>query len=78
LRLKGIIWRIPHTNRDLLTSYGRKVALFFTRLHARVIRPGFAAMDSAVPIPSPLAEVLARLDQEIDDLIDAACLAAKT
>ena len=51
LRLKGIIWRVPNTNRYLLTPYGRKVALFFTRLHARVFRPGLAALDPSVPIP---------------------------
>jgi hypothetical protein len=43
LRRKGIIWRVPNTQRYLLTPYGRKVALFFTRLHARVLRPGMAA-----------------------------------
>ncbi len=43
LRLKGIIWRVPSSQRYLLTPYGRKVAFFFTRLHARVFQPGFAA-----------------------------------
>ena len=76
LRLKGIIWRVPNTQRYVLTPYGRKVALFFTRLHARVFRPGFAALDPAVPIPSALAEALRHVDHEIDRLIDEACLAA--
>jgi hypothetical protein len=75
LRRKGIIWRIPHTHRYVLTPYGYKVALFFTRLHARVFRPGFAALDPAAPIPSPLAQALGQVDQEIDRLIDAAYLA---
>jgi hypothetical protein len=76
LRLKGIIWRVPNTNRYLLTPYGRKVALFFTRLHARVFRPGLAALDPSVPIPSALAEALSQVDLEIDRLLDEACLAA--
>lgn len=76
LRLKGIIWRVPNTNRYLLTPYGRKVALFFTRLHARVFRPGLAALDPALPIPSALAEALSQVDLEIDRLLDEACLAA--
>jgi hypothetical protein len=76
LRLKGIIWRVPHTQRYLLTPYGRKVALFFTRLHARVFRPGFAALDPSVPLPAALAEALSQVDQEIDRLIDETCLAA--
>ena len=75
LRLKGIIWRVPKTHRYLLTPYGRKVALFFTRLHARVFRPGFAALDPSVLLPSPLAEALAQVDREIDRLIDNAYLA---
>jgi len=73
--LKGIIWRVPKTHRYLLTPYGRKVALFFTRLHARVFRPGFAALDPSVLLPSPLAEALAQVDREIDRLIDNAYLA---
>ena len=76
LRLKGIIWRVPKTHRYLLTPYGRKVALFFTRLHARVFRPGFACLDASVQISSPLAEALAQVDREIDRLIDDAHLAA--
>jgi hypothetical protein len=75
LRLKGIIWRVPEAHRYQLTPYGRKVALFFTRLHARVFRQGFAALDPTLPIPSPLAEALAQVEQEIDRLINDAHLA---
>jgi hypothetical protein len=74
LRLKGVIWRVPHSHRYLLTPYGCKVALFFTRLNARVIRPGFAALDPEVNIPSPLAEALNQVEQEIDNLIAEAHL----
>ena len=75
LRRKGLLWRVPGTHRYLLTPYGRKVALFFTRLHARVFRPGFAALDLSNPIPGPLAEALRQVDHEIDLLIDQARLA---
>ncbi len=78
LRLKGIIWRVPHSHRYVLTPYGRKVALFFTRLHARVFRPGFAALDPADPIPGPLAQALEQVEREIDRLIDNAQLAKIT
>lgn len=74
LRLKGILWRVPHSHRYLLTPYGCKVALFFTRLNARVIRPGFAALDPELIIPSPLAEALNQVEQEIDNLIGEAHL----
>ena len=78
LQRKGILWRVPHSQRYLITPYGLKVALFFTRLHARVFRPGFAAMDPSLPIPSPLAKALADVEHEIDDLIHAANLTAQT
>jgi hypothetical protein len=55
------------------------VALFFIRLSARVFRPALAAMDPAVPIPSLLAEALARVEQEIENLLNETHLApAKT
>jgi hypothetical protein len=74
-----MIWRIPNTHRYLITPYGCKVALFFTRLNARVFRPGFATMDSAVPIPSPLAEALGTVEREIENLLNDTHLApAKT
>jgi hypothetical protein len=75
LRLKGMIWRVPHSHRYLITPYGCKVALFFTRLHASVFRPGFAALDPRVPIPGPLAQALADVEQEVKNLIDQAHLA---
>jgi hypothetical protein len=74
LRLKGIIWRVPNTHRYLITPYGCKVALFFTRLNARLFRPGLAAIEPAPPIPSPLAEALARVEQEIENLLNNANL----
>jgi hypothetical protein len=75
LRLKGLIWRVPQTHHYRLTPYGCKVALFFTRLNARVFRPGFAALDPTVPISSPLAEALKAVEQEIENLINEAHLA---
>lgn len=75
LRLKGIIWRVPNSHRYLITPYGCKVALFFTRLHASVFRPGFAALDPSVPIPSPLAEALTAVEREVKNLIEQAHVA---
>jgi transposase len=75
LRLKGIIWRIPNTHHYLITPYGYKAALFFTRLNARVFQPGFAVMDPAVAIPSPLAEALTGVEQEIGSLLNDTHLA---
>jgi hypothetical protein len=75
LRLKGLIWRVPQTHHYRLTPYGCKVASFFTRLNARVFRPGFAALDPTLPLSSPLAEALQAVEQEIENLINEAHLA---
>jgi len=71
---KGIIYRIEHTNRYILTPYGFKVCRFFTRLDARVFRPAFGAMTSTEipPYPKPLRKALDRVDREIDNLIQEA------
>ena len=45
LRLKGLIFRPPRTNRYFVTPYGWKVARLFSRLEARVFRPAVATFD---------------------------------
>jgi len=74
LRLKGMLWRVTGTHRYVVTPYGYKVALFLTKLNARVLRTTFAAMDSTEPIPRPLAQALAELDRQMDQIIDQAKL----
>ena len=48
------------------------MALFFTRLHARVFRPGFAAFDPTDPVPRSLADAFAAVNRELDLLLDQA------
>jgi hypothetical protein len=61
LRLHGLIQRIPNTHRYQVTDFGWRVAFFFTRLYARVIRPGLAQI---VPQAPPLNHSLRlRFDQ---------------
>lgn len=74
LRLKGILWRIPTTNRYLVTPYGNKVALLFTKLNARVFRTTFASLDPSEPIPRPLAQAFEEVDRQIDAIVDHAKL----
>ena len=74
LRLKGLIVRRQGTNRYFLTTHGCRVALFFTRINARVLRPLFAAIGRDDGIPRPLRLLLARVDAEIDRIIAAAKL----
>lgn len=58
LRLKGLIERIGRSHRYRLTRLGLKVSAFFTRLYARVFRPGLAALVGEQPRPSALAQAL--------------------
>src|SRR5215212_4002414 len=54
LRLKGLIFRPPRTNRYFVTPYGWKVARLFSRLEARVFRPAvamFTGNDAVLPFP---------------------------
>src|ERR1700678_401874 len=70
LRLKGLIFRPPRTNRYFVTPYGWKVARLFSRLDARVFRPAVAMFtgNDAV-LPFPLRASLDRVDAQLDELI---------
>ena len=70
LRLKGLIFRPPRTNRYFVTPYGWKVARLFSRLEARVFRPAMAMVtaNDAV-LPFPLRQALDRVDSQLDRLI---------
>jgi hypothetical protein len=41
LRLAGLIYRIEHTNRYVLTPDGTRFAVFYTKLHNRLLRPSW-------------------------------------
>lgn len=70
LRLKGVIFRPPGTNRYFITPYGWKVARLFSRLEARVFRPAMAAFTSNdAVLPFPLRQALDRVDAQLDLLI---------
>jgi len=79
LRLKGIIARGPHTTRYFLTPYGYRVALFMTRLHARLFRPGLASLnpDPGGHVPHPLRRAMDKVNVEIDTLIERSHLKQK-
>jgi hypothetical protein len=47
LRLHGLIVRRPGSHRYEVTSRGLRIALFFTRSYARVVRPGLAELSEA-------------------------------
>ena len=63
LRLHGLIERIPQTHRYQVTEFGWRVAFFFTRTYARLIRPGLAQI---VPQAPPLNTMLRRRFTQLD------------
>lgn len=69
---KGIICRRPHSNAYFLTPYGAQVAVFCTRVNARLFKPALAAMeeDTTVQPISPLREAFEELRRETNVLID--------
>lgn len=67
LRLHGLIQRIPKSHRYDLTPAGLRIAIFFTRTYARLLRPKLAeVMPAAPPGDSSLRAAFDRLQQEID------------
>jgi hypothetical protein len=72
LRLKGLIVRIPRSNRYRVTTYGLKVALFVSKVYLRIVRPGWLSLDQQDDIPRPLRAALSAVDAEIDHLCEAA------
>jgi hypothetical protein len=70
LRLKGLIYRPPGTNRYFVTPYGWKVARLFSRLEARVFRPAMAMFTGTdAVLPFPLRKALDHADAQLDILI---------
>jgi hypothetical protein len=78
LTRKGLVKRLDHHNRYVLTPYGRRVALFLTKVHARVLRPGLQAVDLTFTslVPPRLRTTFLALDRAIDAHIAEAQLAA--
>ena len=77
LRLHGLIERIPHSHRYRVTDAGLRVALFFTKVHSRILRPGLSQMFDGCPkAPNrPIATAMSRLQQAFADLFEQAKLA---
>jgi DNA-binding HxlR family transcriptional regulator len=77
LRLHGLIERIPRTHRYRLTDFGRRSALFLSRLYARAIRPGLSLIDpNTLPANHRLQQAFHRLDREIHTFCQQEKLAA--
>ena len=74
LRLKGMIRRLEHSNTYVLTPDGLRVAVFYVKVHDRLLRPLIAA--NSPPAQIPLRHALRTIDRHVQDYIDQARMAA--
>jgi len=72
LRRKGLIHRVPGHNLYTLTEDGLAFAIFYTKVHNRVLRPLMAT--AAPPTPPPLRAALRTINQHINARLDDARL----
>jgi hypothetical protein len=68
LRLHRLIARIPGSHRYQVTDHGLRIAVYLTRVHNRLVRPGLSQILDDAANPSPLRQQLDRLTSTIDDI----------
>ena len=74
LSRNGLITRIPHRNLYALTPDGLRFAVFYTKVHDRVLRPLMAGDQPQAP--PPLSDALRVIDHELTRRLAAARLPA--
>jgi len=72
LRINGLITRIPGRNLYRLTGDGLRFAVFYTKVHDRLLRPLLAADQP--PAPLPIRNALHVIDIHVANRIDQARL----
>jgi hypothetical protein len=70
LRLKGLIRRIDGQNRYVLTPDGIRVAVFYTKVHRRLLEPLLDA--DKPPAPIELRRALRTIDSAVNDYVTRA------
>ena len=80
LRRKGLIEKIPRSQRYRLTGFGRRVAVLFTKAYGRLLAPGLAVLDpqlhETVARRSALAIEWRRFERTLEDFIEGGLIAA--
>jgi DNA-binding PadR family transcriptional regulator len=77
LRLHGLIVRQPKSHRYRVTDFGLRVALFFTRTYARLLRPGLAHVTAETETAnSPLRHAFNQVESILTQWIAREKLAA--
>jgi len=79
LRLHGLIVRRAGTHRYGVTDQGLRIALFFTRSYARVVRPGLSVVTAAdLPEDPPLRRAFTQLECAMDQYVAQAKLTSES
>lgn len=80
LRRKGLIRRLPRTQRYELTPDGCRLAVFFTKTYTRIVNPALAELDPRLPVEvaarSALAHGWRSFERALDQRIAEASLMA--
>ena len=80
VRRKGLIRRIPRSQRYELTAEGRRIAVFFTKTYTRIVNPSLAELDPKLPEDIARRSALARswrdFERALDQRIEQAAIAA--
>jgi hypothetical protein len=74
LRRNGLIAKRAHSNTYDLTPDGLKFAIFYTKVHDRVLRPVFAVGQPQAP--PELTAAMRSIEQHLDDRLTHARLPA--
>jgi hypothetical protein len=72
LRLHGLIERLPHTNRYVTTRDGLRAAVFYTKVHDRLLGPLLS--PDRPPAPLELRRAITTIDRIVDDYVTNARL----
>jgi hypothetical protein len=79
LRLHGLIVRQAGTHRYGVTDHGLRIALFFTRSYARVLRPGLSQVAGEdLPDDPPLRHAFTQLERAMDQYVAQAKLTSES
>jgi len=74
LRLKGLIVRREHSNTYVLTPDGQRIAIFYTKLHNRLLQPLLAA--DRPPASLDVRRALRTLERAVEDYVGEARMAS--
>jgi hypothetical protein len=67
LRHHGLIERLAGTHRYTVTDHGLHLALFLTRVHTRLLRPGLSDLLDHAALPTPIQRHLTRFTAAVNE-----------